>query len=230
MELRAFWQKPERQVKKAIYPESKIIFSFLNIKTENLEKCYKILNFTFYLLGDTICILMENLNELIQKARKGDKDAFGQIYKIYYRKIYRYLRINLNSQEAAEDLAQETFLKAWRSISTFFAYSGGSLQAFLFRIARNLMIDLSREKKEFPLDTEIESKDDFEEGLDRKTNIETVQKALSKLEDEDKQLVILRFFEEMPHADIAQIIDSNEGAVRVKLHRILKKLKGIINE
>lgn len=175
---------------------------------------------------------MENLNELIQKARKGDKDAFGQIYKIYYRKIYRYLRINLNSQEAAEDLAQETFLKAWRSISTFSAYSGGSLQAFLFRIARNLMIDLSREKKEFPLDTalEIESKDDFEEDLDRKTNIETVQKALTKLEDEDKQLVILRFFEEMPHADIAQIIDSNEGAVRVKLHRILKKLKEIINE
>lgn len=175
---------------------------------------------------------MENLNELIQKARKGDKDAFGQIYKIYYRKIYRYSRINLNSQETAEDLAQETFLKAWRSISTFSAYSGGSLQAFLFRIARNLMIDLSREKKEFPLDTalEIESKDDFEEDPDRKTNIETVQKALTKLEDEDKQLVILRFFEEMPHADIAQIIDSNEGAVRVKLHRILKKLKEIINE
>lgn len=175
---------------------------------------------------------MENLNELIQKARKGDKDAFGQIYKIYYRKIYRYLRINLQSQEAAEDLAQETFLKAWRSISTFSAYSGGSLQAFLFRIARNLMIDLSREKKEFPLDTAlaIESKHDFEEDLDRKINIETVQKALSKLEDEDKQLVVLRFFEEMPHADIAQIIDSNEGAVRVKLHRILKKLKEIINE
>lgn len=175
---------------------------------------------------------MENLNELIQKAQKGDKDAFGQIYKIYYRKIYRYLRINLNSQEAAEDLAQETFLKAWRSISTFSSYSGGSLQAFLFRIARNLMIDLSREKKEFPLDRAdaIESKHDFEEDLDRKINIETVQKALSKLEDEDKQLVVLRFFEEMPHADIAQIIDSNEGAVRVKLHRILKKLKEIINE
>lgn len=175
---------------------------------------------------------MENSNELVQKVQKGDKDAFGQIYKIYFQKIYRYCRINLKNQETAEDIAQETFLKAWRSISTFSAYSGGSFQAFLFRIARNLMIDLSRKKTYLSLDNALEIAwvDNIEEQLDRKTDIEMVQKALSKLEDEDKQLVVLRFFEEMPHTDIAQIIDSNDGAVRVRLHRILKKLKEIINE
>lgn len=173
---------------------------------------------------------MEDLNQLIQQAQKGNKEAYGRIYKIYYGKIFRYCRINLPSEETAEDLAQETFFKAWRSIQTFSAYDGSSFQAFLFRIARNAIIDLSRKKKELPLDTalEIQSNDDVETELDRKGEIEKVQKALSKLEEDDKQLVILRFFEEMSNKDIAEVVSSNEGAVRVKLHRILKKLRGLL--
>lgn len=173
---------------------------------------------------------MENLNELIQKAKRGDKDAFGSIYKIYYGKIYRYCRINLQSKETAEDVAQETFFKAWRSIQTFSADNGGSIQAFLFRIARNTIIDLSRKKKELNLDTalEVETKDDFEEEFDKKGEIEKVQKALAKLGEEDRHLVVLRFFEEMSNGEIAAVVESNEGAVRVRLHRILKKLRGLL--
>ncbi|MCL4366424.1 RNA polymerase sigma factor [Patescibacteria group bacterium] len=173
---------------------------------------------------------MENLNQLLHKACKGDKDAFGQIYKIYFSKIYRYCRINLGSETEAQDIAQETFFKAWRSISNFSIYEGGSIQAFLFRIARNTIIDLSRKKREFPLDAalEIESNDDFEAEVDKKRDIEIVQQALLKLQEEDRQIVILRFFEEMPNAEIAQVMKVNEGAIRVRLHRILKKLKEII--
>lgn len=175
---------------------------------------------------------MENLNDLVRKACKGNKDAFGQIYKIYFQKIYRYCRINLRNEAEAQDLAQETFLKAWRSLATFSTYNGSSVQAFLFKIAKNAIIDLSRKKRELPLDTalEVESGDNFEEDLDRKNDVETVQKALSKLQEDEKQMVILRFFEEMSHRDIAEVLNSNEGAIRVKLHRILKKLKGIIYE
>lgn len=173
---------------------------------------------------------MEDLNRLIQQAQKGSKEAYGSIYKIYYGKIFRYCRINLQSEAAAEDLAQETFFKAWRSIQTFSAYDGSSFQAFLFRIARNTIIDLSRKKKELPLDTalEIQSDDDIERNLDKKEEIEKVQKALLKLEEDDRHLVVLRFFEEMSNGEIAQIVSSNEGAVRVRLHRILKKLKEIL--
>lgn len=94
------------------------------------------------------------------------------------------------------------------------------------------MIDLSRKKKELPLDTalEIESKEDIEEELDRKNNIETVQKALLKLEDNERQLVVLRFFEEMQSKDIAQILNLNEGAIRVRIHRILKKLRELLSD
>ncbi|MBI2599883.1 RNA polymerase sigma factor [Candidatus Daviesbacteria bacterium] len=175
---------------------------------------------------------MENINVLIQRAQKGNKDAFGEIYKIYFKKIYRYCRINLEREETAKDLAQETFLKAWRALPTFSTGNGGSIQAFLFRIARNLIIDLSRKKIDLPLDTalEVEAREDIEEQLDRKNDITLVQKALSKLQEEDKQIVILRFFEEMPTAQIAQVVGLSEGNLRVRLHRVLKKLKGMIYE
>lgn len=173
---------------------------------------------------------MEDLNQLLHKACKGDKDAFGQIYKIYFRKIYRYCRINLNNEAQAEDVAQETFLKAWRSLSSFSTYDGSSIQAFLFRIARNALIDLSRKKQEYPLEEalDIESGDDIERELDKKEEIEKVQQALKKLEERERQIVILRFFEEMTGAEIARVMEINEGAVRVRLHRILKKLKEVI--
>lgn len=173
---------------------------------------------------------MENLNELLQKACKGNKEAYGAIYKLYYRKIYRWCRINLKTAEAAEDLAQETFLKAWHALPSFSYGRGSSVQAFLFKIARNGLIDLSRKKKEFALDAavEIESGEDIEEELDRKSSIESVQKALAKLPADDRQMVVLRFFEEMSNKEIAQVVGSNEGAVRVRLHRILKKLKELL--
>lgn len=174
---------------------------------------------------------MENLNQLLLKACKGDKDAFGRIYKIYFNRIYRYCRFNLGSDEEAQDVAQETFLKAWRSLSGFSIYDGGSIQAFLFRIARNTIIDLSRKKKEFPLDLalEVESDDDFEAEVDKKGDIKMIQEALSKLNEEDKQIVVLKYFEEMSGAEIAKVMNVNEGALRVRLHRILKKLKEIIS-
>lgn len=173
---------------------------------------------------------MESLNDLVQKACKGNKEAYGEIYKLYYRKIYRWCRINLKNEEAAQDLTQETFLKAWHALPSFSFGSGSSIQAFLFKIARNRLIDLSRKKKELALNEafEIESEDDIEEELDRKNNIETVQKALSKLDEEERHMVVLRFFEEMSNKEIAHILGSKEGAVRVRLHRILKKLKEII--
>lgn len=174
---------------------------------------------------------MDNLNELLRKAQKGNKDAFGQIYKIYFNKIYRYCRIQLSSEETAQDVAQETFFKAWKAISTFSNYDGSSIQAYLFRIARNTIIDFSRKKPELSLDNalEVETNDNFEDELDKKEDIELVQQALLKLEEEDRHLVVLRYFEEMPHERIAQITRVNTSSIRVKLHRILKKLKGIID-
>ncbi len=178
-----------------------------------------------------MCPLMgEDTEKLIDKAKNGDKSAFGIIYKEYYQRIYRYCRINLYSKVAAEDVCQDVFIKAWKALPGFTLKNGGTLQAFLFRIARNLIIDISRKKKEVSIDEalEIPTDEDLIEDLSKKTEIEQVKKAFEKLEDRDRQIIFLRYFEDLSHSEVAKIIGIREGALRVRTIRLLKKLKTII--
>lgn len=173
---------------------------------------------------------MENLSDIVLRAQKGDKKAFEVLYNEYYKKLYRYCMINIYKSELAQDLCQETFIRAWKSLPTFTLANGGTFQAYLFRIARNLIIDLSRKKKEFSLAeyVEIETHENFEEQIDKEDEIKKMKQALSKLEEVDRQIIILRYFEEMGHSEVAKIIGIKEGALRVRTIRLLKKLKNII--
>ena len=175
---------------------------------------------------------MEELIEIIRKAQSGDKNAFGMLYKEYYAKIYRYCKINMYNDIAAEDVCQETFMRAWKALPSFAITKDGTFQAFLFRIARNLMIDLGRKKKEFSLAAyeEVETHEDYAADMDRKIAIEDVKKALAGLPEKDRQILILRYFEDMSHADVATVIGIKEGALRVRTIRLLQKLKKILKK
>lgn len=173
----------------------------------------------------------ESLELLIQSAQKGDKEAYGKIYQLYYKKLFRYCSFNVRDTETAQDLCQETFVKAWVKIKEFrMDKADWSIQAFLFAIARNLIIDRSRHKKEVSIENfeEIETNEDFYEDLDRKTDIQRVKKAISKLDEIERQIVILRFFEEMDSKEVANILKVKDGALRVRQSRILQKLKDIM--
>jgi RNA polymerase sigma-70 factor, ECF subfamily len=175
---------------------------------------------------------MEQLSDLIQKAQQGDKEAFGALYKQYYRKIFRYCKINLYKDAIAEDVCQETFVRAWKALPKFTITQDGTFQAFLFRIARNLLIDLGRKKKEYSLKEyeHVETDEDFAADVDRQTTIEQVKVALAKLKDKDRQILILRYFEEMSHTEVAAIIGIKEGALRVRTIRLLQKLKELLKK
>lgn len=171
---------------------------------------------------------MDELSNLIDRAQKGDKDAYGQIYKLFYKRIYRYCQFNINRIEIAQDICQETFLRAWKSLSNF-SQRSGSFQAYLFKIAHNLIIDWSRKKKEVSLNKyEEPAPDVLHEDLEKQERVQKVKTALSKLDGQEQQIVILRYFEEMTTAEVAKVTGIREGATRVRIHRILKKLKGLI--
>lgn len=169
--------------------------------------------------------------DLVKRAQKGDKEAYGQIYKKYFQKIFRYCKFNTKNEEFAKDVTQETFVKAYRRLSSFKTDGQWSVQAFLFTIARNLIIDNSRRKKEVSIDEfeNLESGENLIEGYDRRENIKKVQEVLSKLEDTDRQIVILRYFEEMPSQEVAKILGIKDGALRVRTFRVLAKMKEIFN-
>jgi RNA polymerase sigma-70 factor, ECF subfamily len=175
---------------------------------------------------------MEKLSDYIQKAQAGDRGAFGFLYKEYYEKIYRYCKIQMYNDTGAEDICQETFLRAWKSLPKFTINDHGTFQAFLFRIARNLIIDVSRKKKEYSLAAyeEVETNEDFAADVDRTTAVEQLKKALAKLNDKDRQIIILRYFEEMSHTEVAKIVGIKEGALRVRTIRLLQKMKSLLKK
>lgn len=134
--------------------------------------------------------------------------------------------------EEAQDICQETFLRAYKSLAKFSQKRGGSFQAYLFAIARNLIIDWRRKKKDVLLKEyqEIEKQDNLEDEIGRKQQNLQVHKALSRLKEVDRQIVILRYFEEMTTYEVAKAVGMREGSLRVRLHRIIAKLKEIIEE
>lgn len=167
--------------------------------------------------------------DLIAKAQKGDKAAFGLLYQKYFQKIYRYCKFNTKNDEVAKDICQESFVKAYKKIKDFSTDGNWSMQAFLFAIARNLIIDISRRKKEANIDEyeNLESDENLYDDIERQDNIRKIRNVLSRLDDIDRQIVVLRYFEELPTNEVAKILRIKDGALRVRSFRVMQKIKDL---
>lgn len=178
-----------------------------------------------------IRVMRFNLERLITEARRGNKDAFGEIYNLFLDKIYRYVYFSVKNREIAEDVTQETFFKCWKALPTF-SEKKGTLSSFLFAIARNLIIDLSRKKRAVSLelvkDYQLIDAKKVDEDIIQEEENTLLAEALSKLEEKEKHMVVLRFFEELSFAEIGKIMGKREVTVRVALHRIIKSVKAEI--
>lgn len=160
------------------------------------------------------------------------KKEFGKIYDQYIEKIYRFVFLKVNSQDIAQDICSETFLKGWES---FKEQKIDNPQAFLYRIARNLVIDHYREKGRTNVvsaeySTIPDPRASFEEKIALNSDLDQVKKALANLNDDYQNVVVLRYLEDMPISEIARALDKTEDATRVTLHRALKALKREVNK
>ena len=151
-------------------------------------------------------------------------EEFTEIYLKYSDKIFRFLYWHLKDVHRAEDLTSEVFFKAFKNWKRF---KEGYPQAWLFRIARNLLIDFYRSKKTSSLEQaeEISVDLDLVESLEKDEAAQSLQQALTKLPKNLREVVILRFFEDSSAVEIGAILGISEGNVRVLQFRGLKKLK-----
>ncbi|MDD5638898.1 MAG: sigma-70 family RNA polymerase sigma factor [Candidatus Pacebacteria bacterium] len=159
------------------------------------------------------------------------KKEFSKIYDKYINQIYRFVFLKVNSKEIAEDITSETFLKAWES------YKNNKIEnvsAFLYQVARNLITDYYRQKSRtqfLPLDSVsiIDPSNNLKEESQDKSDIEIIKSALSRLENENYQnIIIWHYLNDLSIKEISKINNQSEGAVRVMLSRALKELKEII--
>lgn len=172
---------------------------------------------------------------LYKLATEKDTEAFGELYDLYASKIYRFIYFKVSSASDAEDLTAEVFLKTWEYIN-----GGKEVKHFaglLYRIARNQVIDFYRHKnsqKEEPLEeTLLENFSDagaLVKELEKSNELQGLIKNLQRLKDEYREVVTLRFIDELSFGEIAEILQKSQINVRVLLHRALKTLKKIAEQ
>ncbi len=164
---------------------------------------------------------------LIERAKRGDKEAFGSLYLKYLDQIYRYVYFRVNqNKEDAEDIVEIVFFKAWENMEKFASNEQG-IQAWLYRIARNTLIDHYRlNKPKAVLHENIAAADgELDESLDRELRINQVLSLMQELSEEQREVMMLRFVEDMSTREIALHLNKKEDAVRALQYRGLKKLK-----
>lgn len=140
-----------------------------------------------------------------------------------YDKIYRYCYFRVHNREIAEDITQETFLRFLKSGN--YQESGQSLQ-YLYTIARNLCIDEYRKKQTEDISEEMATGETEDKLL---TSI-ALHAALSELPEQDRELLLLRYANEVPLAVIVKLTGMSRFAVYRKINGLLKQLQGKLRE
>lgn len=178
----------------------------------------------------------EHEKHCIERVLKGDANAFEHLVHAYEKTVYNLALRTLGNREDAEDVTQEAFLKAYRSLDSFRGDSKFSV--WLYRIVSNLCLDLLRSRQRKPTQSLTVEDDDGETGeleisddhfsperlLDRKLTRESVQRGLAALPDDARQILLLRELQGMSYEEIAQALDLEPGTVKSRIFRARKKL------
>ncbi len=176
---------------------------------------------------------MRQEKDLIARARKLEEAALGEIYDRYSEALYGYAYRHLGSQQLAEDILSQTFERFLKAL-----HSGGGpddhLQAYLYRIAHNLISDHYRREPPPPLQLEEDrypedrsQPDRIVEEIEQTTRMRA---ALRLLTDEQRQVIMLRFLEGWSTIEVARGLGKTRGAVRAQQHRALASLERILSK
>ncbi len=157
------------------------------------------------------------------------RKTYSSIYDKYVDKIYRFVVLKVKSQEIAEDLTSEVFLRGWQSFKEK-KDKIENMQAFLYQIARNLLADHYRQSSKAQLVSVeyapiTDSSQDLEEKAFLRSDLEQVKAALANINEDYREVIIWYYLDELKVPEIAKMLDKSEGTTRVLIHRALKTLR-----
>jgi RNA polymerase sigma factor (sigma-70 family) len=164
------------------------------------------------------------------KVKKGDVDKMGLLYERYNRQLYRFLFNMTRQKELSEDMVQNIFFRMLKYPDGFMGF--GEFKTWMYHIARNAVYDHFRRVKRTPGHSELTNWEERLEGeqsadaqLEKEQEIKILETAMEKLSDENRELLILCRFQELKYYEIAKILNTTEGAIKVRVHRALNQLK-----
>jgi RNA polymerase sigma-70 factor (ECF subfamily) len=175
---------------------------------------------------------VEGLKEtlLLSRIQAGDESAFVETYELFAPKIYRHALFRTSSPQTAEDIMSETFVRAWETVRNR-AGEIRHLKAFIYRVADNLIIDHYRKNARAAvsisdeLEQTLASPGDPHEQLDRVLAGDLMKAQLDRLRPETRDLLVMRYVDDLPIEHIAERVGKKKNAIYVALHRAVKELQ-----
>jgi RNA polymerase sigma-70 factor, ECF subfamily len=168
---------------------------------------------------------------LALRSRSGDREAFGKLYELFAKRIYAYFYYRSLSRETAEDLTSAVFMKALEALESFKPQPGG-FSAWIYAIARNALTDHYRRN------SRVEAVGDFSGGVwdladgtdleleaAERDRWERLKPFLAELSGEQREILIMRLWDELPYREIAGMLGKTEGACKMAYSRALSFLR-----
>lgn len=165
-------------------------------------------------------------SDVIARARAGDNAAISNIYLTYHEQIYRYILYRVKSEQAAQDLMQEVFVRMIESLSRY-EDRGFPISAWLYRIAYARCVDYFRGARHetLTLDHIHVATGEWEEQVFRWMEMERVRAFIPQLTEEQQQVIILRFYQDMTVADTAKALQKSVASVKALQFRAIRALE-----
>lgn len=169
----------------------------------------------------------------MMKVKHGDLDKLGLLFERYNRPLFSFFYRMCKETDISEDLVQSVFERILKYRDT---YTGsGAFTTWMFSIARNAHIDHYRKEKRTGITVEIDEErletedEEVKAVTNKKEKKELLEAALDRLDDDKREIVILSRYEGLKYKEIAVILDTTEGAIKVKMFRAMKELKDLVN-
>ncbi|MCF7918075.1 RNA polymerase sigma factor [Candidatus Gracilibacteria bacterium] len=184
-------------------------------------------------------ITRDQIEKLVDRAKTGDEGSFEKIFEMFFDKIFRYVSFRV-AEEESEDIVSDVFLKVVESLHSYHARPKVGFNAWIFRIAHNTLIDFYRRKKDF-LGLEDEDSEDFfiqipdenplpHEMVNQILTNKRLYEILKKLPPLQREILELKYLEDMSNSEISEITGKNEGNIRVIQLRALREIRKMWEE
>lgn len=191
-----------------------------------------------HLSGRNLTACDDNANDVryehspVSEMAENPRTQFEKAFEAYSDELYRYCFFRLGERERAEELVQEAFMKSWQAVA-----AGGqieNLRAYLYRSLHNMVVNEYRDRKHHSSLEALAESQGFEPAVeDDSERLEDVKAAIELLDRLDppyKEVMVLRYVNDLPVKDIAHILKESETSISVKIHRAIKKLQKIIDD
>jgi RNA polymerase sigma factor (sigma-70 family) len=171
-------------------------------------------------------------NALMLRVKAGDLDKMGLLFERYHRPLFAFLYHMTGHASSSEDLVQNVFYRMLKYRHTF--TGDGEFRTWMYHLARNVLNDSVRQNRRAPYHDDVTALAEklgggmaADEQLEKKQEEEMLRGALAKLSPEYREVLILSRFQELKYEEIARILNTTEGAIKVRVHRAMNELKNI---